>query len=304
MFTAQTVKELREMTGCGMMDCKAALTETGGDIEKAVEYLREKGMASAAKKAGRVAAEGMVESDVFGNVGVVVEINSETDFVAKNKDFQDFVHNVAHHIARNNPADVETLGAQKFDVDLEKTVSEALTEKIAVIGENMNIRRFARYEGVCEAYVHGGGRIGVLVNFNVADAAKAESAEFKMFAKDIAMQIAAAFPQYVTSDEVPSDVIEKEKEILRAQALNEGKPENIVDKMVVGRVQKYYKEICLVEQPYIKDPDMSVKKYIEETAKALGTDISIVKFVRFEKGEGIEKKEDDFAAEVAKMTNK
>ncbi|MCL2837558.1 MAG: translation elongation factor Ts [Oscillospiraceae bacterium] len=301
MFTAQNVKELREMTGCGMMDCKAALTETGGDIEKAVEYLREKGMASAAKKAGRIAAEGMVEAAVFGDVGVVVEINSETDFVAKNKDFQDFVHNVASHIAKNNPADVETLSAQKFDADSSKTVAEALTEKIAVIGENMNIRRFARYEGVCEAYVHGGGRIGVLVNFDV-DSAAAQKDEFKAFAKDIAMQIAAAMPQYVRQDEVPSEIIEKEKEILKAQALNEGKPEAIVDKMVIGRVQKYYKEICLLDQPYIKNPDLSVTQYMAEVAKDLGTDISIVKFARFEKGEGLEKKEDDFAAEVAKMS--
>ena len=300
MFTAQTVKELREMTGCGMMDCKAALTETGGNIEKAIEYLREKGMASAAKKAGRIAAEGLVESAVFGNTGVVVEVNSETDFVAKNKDFQDFVHNVASHIAENNPVDVEMLSAQKFDADSSKTVGEALTEKIAVIGENMNIRRFARYEGVCEAYVHGGGRIGVLVQFNAAVSVAAK-AEFKVFMKDIAMQIAAANPQFVCSDEVPSDVIEKEKEILRAQALNEGKPEAIVDKMVIGRVQKYYKEICLVEQPYIKDPDISVKQYVENTAKMLGGDISIVKFARFEKGEGLEKKCENFAAEIASM---
>jgi len=303
MFTAQTVKELREMTGCGMMDCKSALTETNGDIEKAIEYLREKGMASAAKKAGRIAAEGMVEACVFGDIGVVVEINSETDFVAKNEDFQNFVHNVASHIAKNNPADVETLVGQTFDADPTKTVGEALTEKIAVIGENMNIRRFARYEGVCEAYIHGGGRIGVLVNFNV-DAASANKEEFKVFAKDIAMQIAAAMPQYVNQSEVPSEQIEKEKEILRAQALNEGKPENIVDKMVIGRVQKYYKEICLLDQPYIKNGDVSVAQFMADTSKAIGTDISIVKFSRFEKGEGLEKKEDDFAAEVAKMSGK
>ena len=301
MFTAQTVKELREMTGCGMMDCKAALTETGGDIEKAIEFLREKGMASAAKKAGRIAAEGMVEACVFGDVGVVVEINSETDFVAKNEDFQKFVHNVASHIAKNNPADVETLIGQTFDADSTKTVGEALTEKIAVIGENMNIRRFARYEGVCEAYIHGGGRIGVLVNFNV-DATMAAKDEFKTFAKDVAMQIAAAMPQYVNQSEVPGEQLEKEKEILRAQALNEGKPENIVDKMVIGRVQKYYKEICLLDQPYIKNGDISVSQFMKDTAAAIGTDIEIVKFARFEKGEGLEKKEDDFAAEVAKMS--
>lgn len=298
-FTAQDVKTLREMTNCGMMDCKKALTETDGDMDKAVEFLREKGLAKAAKKAGRIAAEGLVDATVYGDVAVALEVNTETDFVAKNADFVKFVNDVSKVIADSNPADVEALKAEKLYGD--QTVGEALTEKIATIGENMNLRRFARYEGANVAYVHGGGRIGVLVNFNLADSSKADTDAFKAAAKDIAMQVAAAMPQYVKQDEVPADVIEKEKEILKAQALNEGKPEAIVDKMVVGRIQKYYKEVCLVEQPYIKDPDMTVTKFLKNVAAEIGTDIEVVKFTRFEKGEGLEKKEEDFAAEVAKM---
>ncbi len=298
-FTAQDVKTLREMTNCGMMDCKKALTETDGDMDKAVEFLREKGLATAAKKAGRIAAEGLVTSVVFGNVGVVVEINTETDFVAKNVDFQNFVMDVAKCIADTNPADVEALkAAPLYD---NQTVGEALTEKIATIGENMNLRRFERYEGVNEAYIHGGGKIGVLVNFKLGDESKATEPAFKAAAKDVAMQIAAVMPKYVKSDEVPADVLEKEKEILKAQALNEGKPEAIVDKMVVGRIQKFYKEICLVEQPYIKDGDLTVAKFLKNVANEIGTDIEVVKFARLEKGEGLEKRVDDFAAEVAKM---
>ena len=298
-FTAQDVKTLREMTNCGMMDCKKALTETNGDMDKAVEYLREKGLATAAKKAGRIAAEGLVTSVVFGNVGVVVEINTETDFVAKNADFQKFVMDVAKCIADANPADVEALkAAPLYDG---QTVGEALTEKIATIGENMNLRRFERFEGVNEAYIHGGGKIGVLVNFKLGDEAKAEEPAFKAAAKDVAMQIAAVMPKYVKSDEVPADELEKEKEILRAQALNEGKPEAIVDKMVAGRIQKFYKEVCLVEQAYVKDGDLTVAKFLKNVANEIGTDIEIVKFARLEKGEGLEKRVDDFAAEVAKM---
>jgi len=298
-FTAQDVKTLREMTNCGMMDCKKALTETNGDMDKAVEFLREKGLATAAKKAGRIAAEGLVTSMVFGNVGVVVEINTETDFVAKNVDFQKFVADVAECIAKANPADVEALKETKLYGD--QTVGEALTEKIATIGENMNLRRFERYEGVNEAYIHGGGRIGVLVNFKLGDESKANDPAFRAAAKDVAMQIAAVMPKYVKSDEVPADEVEKEKEILKAQALNEGKPEAIVDKMVAGRIQKFYKEICLVEQAYVKDGDLTVAKFLANVAKEIGTDIEVVKFARLEKGEGLEKKVDDFAAEVAKM---
>ncbi len=298
-FTAQDVKTLREMTNCGMMDCKKALTETNGDMDKAVEFLREKGLATAAKKAGRIAAEGLVTSMVFGNVGVVVEVNTETDFVAKNADFQKFVADVAECIAKTNPADVEALKAEKLYGD--QTVGEALTEKIATIGENMNLRRFERYEGVNVSYIHGGGKIGVLVNFKLGDESKAADPAFQTAAKDVAMQIAAVMPKYVKSDEVPADEVEKEKEILKAQALNEGKPEAIVDKMVAGRIQKFYKEVCLVEQAYVKDGDLTVAKFLANVAKEIGTDIEVVKFARLEKGEGLEKKVDDFAAEVAKM---
>ena len=298
-FTAQDVKTLREMTNCGMMDCKKALTETDGDMDKAVEILREKGLAKAAKKAGRIAAEGLVNATVYGDVSVVLEINTETDFVAKNAEFIKFVEDVSKVIADTNPADIEALKNEKLYDG--QTVGEALTEKIATIGENMNLRRFARYEGTSVAYVHGGGRIGVLVNFKLGDASKAESDAFKAAAKDIAMQVAAAAPQYLKKEEVPAETVEKEKEILKVQALNEGKPEAIVEKMVMGRIQKFYKEVCLVEQEYIKDPDLTVTKFLKNVGAEIGTDIEIVKFARFEKGEGLEKKEDDFAAEVAKM---
>ena len=300
-FTAQDVKKLREMTNCGMMDCKKALTETDGDMDKAVEYLREKGLATAAKKAGRIASEGMVEATVFDccGVGVVVEVNSETDFVAKNADFQNFVHAVAEVIAKENPADVEALKEMKINDS--QTVGDALTEKIATIGENMNIRRFERFDGINQAYIHAGGRIGVLVNFEVADADKAKDEAFVAMAKDVAMQIAAIAPQYVREEDVPADVVEHEKGILKAQALNEGKPEAIVEKMIVGRIKKFFKDICLVEQPFVKDGDITVGKYVENVAKSLGTDIKIVKFARLEKGEGLEKREDNFADEVAKM---
>ncbi len=298
-FTAQDVKKLREMTNCGMMDCKKALTETDGDMDKAVEFLREKGLATAAKKAGRIASEGMVEAIVIDGVGVAVEVNSETDFVAKNADFQNFVHAIADVIAKENPADVEALKEMKINDS--QTVGEALTEKIATIGENMNIRRFERFDGVNQAYIHAGGRIGVLVNFEVADASKASDEAFVTMAKDVAMQIAAIAPQYVCEEEVPADVVEHEKGILKAQALNEGKPEAIVEKMIVGRIKKFFKDICLVEQPFVKDGDITVGKYVENVAKSLGTEIKIAKFARLEKGEGLEKREDNFADEVAKM---
>ncbi len=257
MITAESVKELRERTGCGMMDCKKALTEAGGDTEKAIELLREKGLATAAKKSGRIASEGIVNVLVEGNVGVVVEVNAETDFVAKNEDFKSFVADVTKHIIDSNPADVTQLLEQKMTGNTSATIGEVLTEKIAKIGENMNIRRFVRLEGVTEGYIHGGGRIGVLVHFDT-DAAIAQKPEFKEFAKDIAMQVAAAFPQYVNIEDVDASVLEKEREILTAQALNEGKPEAIVGKMVEGRISKFYKEVCIVEQPYIKDPDKKI----------------------------------------------
>ena len=296
-FTAQDVKELREMTGCGMMDCKKALTEAEGDKEKAVELLREKGLAKAAKKASRIAAEGIVKAYINDGVGVLVEVNSETDFVAKNEEFLTFVENVAKQVAATNPADVEELKAQKF-VDGDQTIGEMLTEKIATIGENMNIRRFARFEGTVCDYIHGGGRIGVLVKF---DTDVADKDGFNEYAKDIAMQIAAAGAEFLDRDAVPTERVEKEKEILSVQAANEGKPANIIEKMVLGRINKFYKEVCLVDQEFIKDPDISVAKYTAETAKKLGGSIKIVEYARFEKGEGIEKKEENFADEVASM---
>lgn len=296
-FTAADVKELREMTGCGMMDCKKALAEADGDKEKAVDILREKGMAKAVKKAGRIASEGIVKDYIDGNVGVVVEVNAETDFVAKNDQFIEFVTDVAKTIAEKNPADVEALKAETISGG-DQTVGDALTEKIAKIGENMNIRRFARYEGTVASYIHGGGRIGVLVKF---DTDCADKPGFDEFAKNIAMQIAAAGAEYLDRDSVPADRVEHEKEILAAQAKNEGKPDNIIEKMIIGRINKFYKEVCLVDQEYIKDGDLTVTKYVQQTAKELGGRIKIVDYTRFEKGEGLEKKSEDFAAEVASM---
>ncbi len=302
MITAQAVKELREMTNCGMMDCKKALTEANGDMDKAVEWLREKGLAAVAKKAGRIASEGLVDAYVSedGKVATIVEINSETDFVAKNADFQTFVKNIAKVVADTNPADVEELKTKKY-VDSDLTVEEVLREKVLTIGENMNIRRFARYEGAVITYIHGGGRIGVLVKF---DTDVADNPAFADVAKDVALQIAAIAPAYLNKEAVPAEVIEKEKEILKAQALNEGKPEAIVEKMVMGRISKYYKENCLVDQEFVKDADMSVQKMLDTKAKEMGGKIAIVSYERFEKGEGLEKREDDFAAEVEKMAGK
>ncbi|MBQ3053372.1 MAG: elongation factor Ts [Clostridia bacterium] len=301
MITAQAVKELREMTNCGMMDCKKALMETDGDMEKAVEWLREKGIAKQAKKAGRIASEGLVDAYVSedGKVAAIVEVNSETDFVAKNADFCAFVKNVAKVVAETNPADVEDLKTKKYDDTF--NVEEALREKILTIGENMNIRRFARFEGAVVTYIHGGGRIGVIAKF---DTDLAGNSEFEVVAKDVALQIAAAAPAYLNKEQVPADVIESEKKILREQAINEGKPEAIADKMVMGRISKYYKENCLVDQEFVKDPDMSVAKMLETKGKELGGSIAVVEYARFEKGEGLEKREDDFAAEVEKMAGK
>lgn len=300
-ITAAAVKELREMTGCGMMDCKRALTEAEGDKDKAIEILREKGLAKAVKKAGRIASEGIVETYVNADstVGSIIEVNSETDFVAKNDEFKTFVSALAKIVADNNPADVDALKA--LDYGDGKTVDEVLKEKIFTIGENMTIRRFARYEGNVVTYIHGGGRIGVMVNFDV------EGEKGDVFAetgKDIAMQVAAASAQYLNRDAVPAEVVEKEKEILTQQALNEGKPANIVEKMIIGRINKFYQEVCLVDQEFIKDGDLSVKKYLEQKGKEIGGKIEIKEYVRFEKGEGLEKREDDFAAEVEKMAGK
>ena len=298
-FTAKDVKELRDRTGVGMMDCKKALVAADGDMEKAIEVLREKGLAVAAKKAGRIAAEGMVTAivDREKKVGVLLEVNAETDFVAKNEKFQNFVAGVARTILEQNPADVDTLMNMNYD-GTDATVDATLKDLILVIGENMKIRRFARLEGDCVSYVHGGGKIGVLVQF---DTDLADTDGFVECGKDVAMQIAAAAAQYLNKEDVPEDVVAKEKEILTAQAMNEGKPQNIAEKMVMGRINKFYKEVCLSEQPFIKDDKMSVGKYVEDCAKKLGGSIKMVSFVRFEKGEGLEKREDNFADEVASM---
>ena len=294
-FTAKDVKELREMTGCGMMDCKKALTETDGDKEKAVEYLREKGLATAAKKAGRIAAEGIVKAYVNGNVGVLVEVNSETDFVAKNDEFQQFVSDVAKTVAETNPADVEELKATKCG---DTTIGEMLTAKIAKIGENMNIRRFARIEttGAVVEYIHAAGKIGVLVE---ADAENNDTT--KECLKNVAMQVAALNPKYLSSDDVPEDYKEHEKKILIEQLKNDpknaSKPENIIEKMITGRLAKELKEICLLEQEYVKAENKeTVAKYVQSVGG-----ITLKQFVRFETGEGLEKKEENFADEVASM---
>ena len=304
MITSAMVKELREMTNCGMMDCKKALAASDGDMDKAVEWLREKGLAAAAKKAGRIAAEGLVYAGTNedGTIGACVEVNSETDFVAKNTDFVEFVEGVAKVIIKENPADVADLLTKKY-ITGDMTVEEVLREKILVIGENMNIRRFERYEGNVVTYIHGGGRIGVMVNFDV-DGAAAKNPVFVETGKDVAMQIAAINPTYKCREDVPADVVEKEKEILSVQARTEGKPENIIEKMVMGRINKFYKENCLIEQEFVKDTDLTIKKLLEAKGKEIGSDIAVNSYVRFEKGDGLEKREDDFAAEVASMMNK
>ncbi len=303
-ITAADVSALREKTGCGMMDCKRALTASDGDMEKAIEFLREKGLAAAQKKASRIAAEGVVKDYLAADMGVLIEINSETDFVAKNTVFQDFAYGCAKTVATENPATVEELLACKFD-GTEQTVEEALRDKILTIGENLKIRRFVKFDGVNETYIHGGGKIGVMVNFNTDLAGKPE---FVAYAKDVCMQIAAINPLYLKNEDVPADVLEKEKEILLAQISNDpklaNKPEQIKVKMVEGKIGKYYTENCLVNQEFVKDPSVTVAQYTANTAKALGGSIEIVKFVRFEKGEGLQKKEEDFAAEVAAAMGK
>jgi elongation factor Ts len=289
MVTAALVKELREKTGAGMMDCKKVLTETDGDLEKAAELLREKGITKAAKKSGRVAAEGMVEAYISEDekVGAIVEVNSETDFVAKNEEFRTFVMDVAKQIVKNNPESVEALLSEPAMFEEGKTVNEALIGKIATIGENISIRRFARFEttdGLIEKYIHGDGKIAVLVNMTSGT---------KELAKDVCMQIAAARPEFIDRDQVPAERVEKEKEILKIQTMNEGKPEAIAEKIVLGRINKFYQEICLVDQEFVKDPSKKVSDILKDS--------KVIEFARFETGEGIEKKEENFAEEVMKQ---
>ncbi len=302
-FTAKDVKELREKTGCGMMDCKKALTSSNGDMAAAIDFLREKGLAAATKKSSRVAAEGlaMAYTNDEGTVGVAIEVNSETDFVAKNTDFQSFVKLCGETVIEKNPQSVEEL--LKLKTEDGKTIEEILQEKILTIGENIKIRRFKRFEGVVAGYVHAAGKIGVLVDFDVENKEVTDTDIFKSFAKDVAMQIAAINPLYLVPEEIPADVIAHERKILKEQIVGDGKPENIAEKIVEGRIGKYYKEVCLMNQAFVKDGNLNIEQYTQNISKELGTNIKIVSFVRFEKGEGIEKKEDNFAQEVAGMIN-
>ena len=303
-FTAQDVKTLREMTNVGMMDCKKALTETDGDMDKAIEWLREKGLAKAAKKAGRIAAEGMAYATVCPEcgAGVVVEVNSETDFAAKSDVFVQFVKDIAHCVLVNDPADVDALMACKYPGS-ELTVAETMPEKVMVIGENLQIRRFRRYgENTSVAYVHAGGKIGVLVNLAVEGGIDATE-----IGKDVAMQIAALNPRFWDKSQVTPDVLEEEKKVALALMDNDpkmaSKPQAVKEKVVMGKLNKFYEENCLLQQPFVKDGSMSVEKYMASAAKALGGSVKFVDAVRFEKGEGIEKKQEDFAAEVAAQMN-
>ena len=302
-ISAKDVMELRKQTDCGMMECKKALTEADGNFEKAIEILRERGLATAAKKAGRIAAEGMVYADYCPEckVGVVIEVNAETDFVAKNDKFVKFVKDATKVIMEQNPADVEALMNCKMG---DETVDQALKELILVIKENIKVRRFVRYEGVCSAYVHGGGTHGILVNFETTNGIDSKE-EFAAYGKDIAMQVAAANPGYVDEASVPAEVVAKEKEIMLVQMAGDpktaNKPEAVKQKMIEGKIKKFFKENCLVDQEFVKDGDLTVAQYTAKVAKDLGGDIKIVKFARFQKGEGLEKRADDFAAEVASM---
>ncbi len=293
MFTSKDVMELRKKTGAGVADCQKALKETNGDMEKAVDFLREKGIATAAKKASRIAAEGIVAAKIEGNTGVLVEVNCETDFVAKGEQYLAFVNSVAEYVIANDIADNEALIAAK---------SEETIAATAKIGEKIAIRRFAKFTtdaGLVESYIHMGGKVGVLVEVEGCTCDGARE-----LAHDVALQIAAAKPLYLNASEVPADVLEHEKEILRAQALNEGKPAQIIDRMVEGRVKKYYEEACLLNQAFVKDPSMTIEKYVKAVGDKMGKTLSIKRFVRFEMGEGLEKRSDNFAEEVAAQMKK
>ena len=301
-FTATDVKNLREMTGVGMMDCKKALTATDGDMDKAVEWLREKGMAASVKKAGRVAAEGMAYAAVIDGVGVVVEVNAETDFVGKNEKFVDFVKGVANTVAKEAPVDLDALMGCKFDGG-SQTVTEQQQEMVLVIGENIKVRRFARYaDGVSVPYIHAGGKIGVLVNLAVEGDASSQVLEM---GKDLAMQIAALNPRFWDKAEVTEDVLAEEKKIMLAQMDNDpkmaNKPAQVKEKIVAGKIDKFYAENCLLQQDFVKDNSMTVEQYMASVAKAAGVKVTLRSATRFEKGEGIEKKQEDFAAEIASM---
>lgn len=302
MISAQMVKDLRDKTGAGMMDCKKALSEANGDMEKAVEILREKGIASAAKKSGRIAAEGLIETYISDDkkVGSIVEVNCETDFVSAGDEFKTLATNVAKQAAYSKANTVEELNDEKYIADESMSLKDVITALIAKIGENMAVRRFEKFnaaDGMVQSYIHGAGRIGVMVQLSttVVNDVVCE------LAREIAMQVAAANPLFISRDEVDAETLNKEREIYRVQALNEGKPEKIVEKMVEGRVQKYFKEVCLLEQPWVRDQEYTINKLIAEKAKAVGAEIKLVKVVRFEKGEGIEKKQENLADEIQKQ---
>lgn len=302
MITASMVKDLRERTGAGMMDCKRALSETDGDIDKAIELLREKGLAAAAKKSGRIAAEGLVSTYISEDmkVGSLVEVNCETDFVAANEGFVALSNNVAKQAAKTTSTTIDEFASEKYIANEDITISDAVTALITKLGENMSVRRFEKFSienGIVQSYIHGGGRIGVLVEL----ACDKQDDVLIQIAKDVAMQVAAASPLFLDNTCVDNETLEKEKEIYRVQALNEGKPEKIVEKMVMGRVNKYFKEVCLLEQIWVKNSDYTITKYLQEESTKLGAEIKITRFVRFERGEGIEKKVEDFAEEVRRQ---
>ena len=303
--TAAQINELRKSTGAGMLDCKKALEETGGEFEKAVDFLRTKGLAAAAKKAGRAATEGMVASFISDDLksGVLLEVNSETDFVAKNDTFQAFVANIGQHILATSPADVEAMLAQAFSGDASKTVQTYLNESISIIGENIQIRRFAKRDvdgdGLIGSYIHAGGKIGVLVQIASPAVTAANKDVLQAFVRDVAMHSAAAAPAFVCRDQVPTDVLDREKDVYRAKAKESGKPDAIIEKIIDGQINKYYAEICLIEQAFVKDTDKTIQQVAKECGTAAGGNVSITSFERFVLGEGLQKKESDFAAEVA-----
>lgn len=300
-ITASMVSELRAKTGAGMMDCKKALSEADGNIDEAVDILRKKGLSAAAKKSGRIAAEGMIVAAGEGNRGVVVEVNSETDFVAKNEGFQAFAAGVANAVLNSAPADVAALAATAFP-GTGRNVAEEQTQQIATIGENINVRRFARFEvpaGAVVSYIHAGGKIGVLVELATE---KGNDERVVALARQLAMHVAAASPQYLRREEVPAEVVEKEKDIMRVKAKESGKPDNIIEKILEGQVNKYFGEVCLLEQAYVIDPDQKINKVVAALAKEIGSPVELTRYVRFQLGEGLEKREDDFAAEVSKLS--
>jgi elongation factor Ts len=303
--TAAQINELRKSTGAGMLDCKKALEETGGEFEKAVDFLRTKGLAAAAKKAGRAATEGMVAAFVSDDLksGVLLEINSETDFVAKNDTFQTFVANIGQHILATSPTDVAAMLEQTFTGDASKTVLAYLNESISIIGENLQIRRFAKFDvagdGCIGSYIHAGGKIGVLVQVASPAVSAANKDLLQGFLRDIAMHAAAAAPSFVSRDQVPGEILDREKEVYRSKAKESGKPDAIIEKIIDGQINKYYAEICLIEQAFVKDTDKSIQQVAKECGNAAGGTVSITRFERFVLGEGLQKKESDFAAEVA-----